>query len=273
MMQLFRLLLIGSLATVQVARGQIRIVPQERLDSVMNPSIVCSGVIFRSATIEMGSIPEEGGLWTTEVAWSNEREEHPVVITGVKSSCGCLKADFSREPLRRGQTGWLRVTYNPKGRPGAVNQRLFVYTNLSSEKPVAILTLVGHVRASADKRGNYPYGCGALLLRQQQVQLTSPTGEWRIACMNGGGKPLRVTHDRMLGPRGVTVTTDPLLLDPGSEGDLLIRIEEPLTLRSDGTLPLILSGLDLPPRMRTILLVGSDEEPSADKDRQNDNKE
>lgn len=251
MRRLCFLLLVQLLPTL--LWGQIRLVPQERLDSVKNPPICPSALRFPAMPIEMGTIPEEGGIWTTEVLWANDGENSPVVVTGIRSSCGCLRADYSAEPLKRGDEATLKISYNPKGRPGAVDQRLFVYTSLSKQRPTAVIRLVGHVRAAADRSGDYPCACGPLLLRRMEISCDGEP-EVRIACMNGGKKPLRITVDRMFAPLGVTVSTDPAELRPGEEGDLVIRLDEDAAFRADGTLPILLGGLDLPPRMRTVRL-------------------
>ncbi len=232
--------------------AQIRLVPRERLDSLRNPQTISSELRFPERPIEMGSIPEAGGLWTTRIEWQNE-EQTPVVITAIRTTCGCLKADFSAEPLKRGEWGSIELRYNPKGHPGAVDQRLFVYTSLSKQRPSAVIRLVGRVIPSADRSGDYAHACGPLLLRQVEIPYEGGR-EVRIACMNGGKSPLRITEDELLPTHGIKVCTDPELLEPTEQGDLVITFSEEPTFRSDGTLPILLRGLDLPPRMRTLRL-------------------
>lgn len=233
------------------ASAQIRLIPQERLDSVKNPPVATSSLQFPKAPLQMGEIAEESGLWSCEFTWHNGGEATPVVITGVQSSCGCLRAEYGREPVKRGEEGQIRVIYNPKGRPGAVEQRLFVYTNLSASKPSAIVRLQGQVRPAADKRGRYPKAFGALLLRRTEVWLPEGEREVRIACLNGGDGELRITADRLLTPQGITLRSEPEVLGPGAEGDLVIRVAEGI---ARGSYPVLLEGVSLPPRMRTLRL-------------------
>lgn len=232
--------------------AQIRLVPRERLDSVRNPQTHPSELRFPERPIEMGTLSESGGVWTTTLRWQNG-EQTPVVITAIRTTCGCLKADFSAEPLKRGEWGSIVLKYNPKGHPGAVDQRLFVYTSLSPQRPSAIVRLVGRVEPSADRSGDYAQACGPLLLRQIEIPYTGER-EVRIACMNGGKSPLRITEDRLLPTHGVVVRTEPELLAPAEQGDLVITLPERPAFRADGTLPILLQGLELPPRMRTLRL-------------------
>ncbi len=232
------------------AEAQIRIIPHEFRDSVANPATVEQAAIRLPRLLEMGRIPEEGGVWSYRITWQNG-EKSPVVITGIQSSCGCLKAEFDPQPVKQGGEGWLTISYNPQGRPGAVDQRLFLYTNLSASVPTAIIRLTGHVTPAADKRGRYPHALGTLLLRQTTCW-SDGAREVRIACLNGGTSPLEIGADAMLSPRGVKIATEPAILPPGREGDLVIRIEGEFATGS--RLPLCLEGLEVPPRRRMVVL-------------------
>ncbi len=234
------------------AEAQIRIIPQEKRDSVANPPTLqaSSGLCFPEE-LSLGTIAEAGGLWQKEIVWQNREASSPVVITGVKSSCGCLWAEYEARPLKRGEQANMTLYYNPKGHPGAVNQRLFVYTTLSATVPTTVLCLSGHVLPAADKSGRYPHICGPLLLRQSEVW-TQGAKEVRIACLNGGSRPLTITEDSMWAPRGVRLFTEPTTLSSGQEGDLVIRIEGEFAPQTRLAIPL--SGLDLPPRKRTVWL-------------------
>lgn len=244
------ILSIVLLAASWQLEGQIRIVPRQRLDSVVNPATEPCRLEFQP--LSLGELPEQGGIWHREITWRNG-ESRAVVITAVKSSCGCLWADFSSEPVKAGTEGCLTVNYNPKGHPGAVEQRLFVYTNLSATKPSAVIRLTGRVVADADRAGDYPYACGALLLRSKEVHYEGGA-ELRVACLNGGAKPLKIVQDRYLCPAGVEIETEPAKLAPGQEGDLVIRFDERFQPRVGASVQLCFEGLNLPPRQRSLLL-------------------
>ncbi len=252
---LLMVLLLGGLNSLS---GQIRVIPQGLRDSVANPHIVPSTVrLLPTSECHLGTIPEAGGVVTREVRWTNGGETTPVVITGIKTSCGCLRAEYSQEPLKRGEEGWIRLHYNPKGHPGAIGQRLFIYTSLSASRPTAILSVVGQVTPAADPQGRYPYqAAGPLYLRQETIRLQGEQ-EVRVACLNSGRRAIRVVEDPLLTPRGVRVMTDPEVLAPSAEGDLVIRVEEPSRFKDLSPLPLFLEGFgeELPPRKRTILLL------------------
>lgn len=218
------LLLVG---VMQPSVAQIRLVPQAKLDSVANPPTIEERAMrFEAEELHFGSIDELGGAWQGVFRWTNITEQ-PLVITRVVSSCSCLTADFGREPVAAGKAAELRVSYHPKGHPGVVRQRLYLYTNRSKERPTAILTVRGVVVRDRELEAHYPHRCGGLLLKSDGVELerTNEVQRFEIACLNEGDKSLVPQLDTLLTPRGFTLRGVPRELPPQSEGRLLIEYD------------------------------------------------
>lgn len=257
-------------ATVAVAtaEAQIRLIPQAKVDSARNVVTTDVGMRFVSGTtIDFGEIAEEGGKWSGRVEWQNDADKS-LTITRVTTSCGCLKTEYNRPTVASGERGELRLTYDPRGHAGEVAQRIFVYTDRSGGRPAAVLTLRGRVRAATDPSGNYPHARGALLLRQTWVRF-SGEGEQteRIACMNGGAKPLKITTDTLLSSRELRVRTEPEVLESGAVGDLVITYTP--TEKRPAKQPaapqmvrprLFISGVEVAPRERAIEVFMTDDE-------------
>ena len=82
----------------------------------------------------------------------NEKREHvfklvntgnkPLVIYDVTTSCGCTKAEYSKEPVRPGETLDLKVIYNAEDK-GRFRKSLRVYCN-AEEAPLK-LTVMGTI--------------------------------------------------------------------------------------------------------------------------------
>lgn len=68
----------------------------------------------------------------------------PVIITGVQTSCGCTAAEKPTEPIAKGKSSKIVVTYDTK-RVGNFTKTITVTTNVSAE-PI-ILTITGNVLA------------------------------------------------------------------------------------------------------------------------------
>ena len=250
--------ILAACATVAMAtaEAQIRLIPQSKVDSARNVATADVGMRFvAGTTVDFGEIAEDGGAWQGSAEWRNDPDKS-LTITRITTSCGCLKAEAVQTTVAKGGRGELRLTYYPQGHAGAVAQRIFVYTDCSGREPAAVLTLRGRVRAAVDPSGRYPHSRGALLLRQTWVRFTG-TGEQteRIACMNSGGKPLKIKADTLLSSREVSVRTEPEILAPGATGDLVISYTPSAQSKAATQRPrLFLDGLGVAPRERAIEL-------------------
>ena len=49
----------------------------------------------------------------------------PAIITAAKSSCGCTVAEYTKEPVKPGESGMVKATYN-SARPGAFTKKVTV---------------------------------------------------------------------------------------------------------------------------------------------------
>ncbi len=232
--------------------AQMVLIPQQVRDSVnMQTTVVDSPLVASDGgRVAMGTVAEDGEAWRG-VATLQNKGEKPLVITRITTTCGCLQATPECKVLAAGASCRLELKFNPRGRIGAVSQRVMIYSSLSDSKPTAIVEVTGVVRASADRASDYPYSHGALLLRSEKVTVEG-MGAVRVACFNGGDKPLTISVDPLLSPAGVSVTTEPSPLAPKSEGDLVIRFEQEIDDRDNA---LYLKGLDVTPRERRIELI------------------
>ena len=207
------------------ATAQIKLVSREKLDSVANPRTVAEAkMTFQSGTtLSFGTIAEDAGKWERAVEWHNQGDKS-LVVTRVTTSCSCLQAVAARGEVKSGGKSSIKLTYYPKGHPGDVMQRVFIYTNLSSSTPSAVLTLKGKVTPSSDHSGDYPCSRGNLLLRRDTITLTGdkPQTE-RIACLNNGSRVMRLEMDDF-SSKGLKLRTEPAVLAPGEEGDLVITL-------------------------------------------------
>jgi hypothetical protein len=72
--------------------------------------------------------------------------ETPVVISAARSSCGCTVAEYTKEPVKPGEEGQVKATYNA-AREGAFSKTVTVTFDGIAD-PV-ILSLKGEVKAKA----------------------------------------------------------------------------------------------------------------------------
>lgn len=66
----------------------------------------------------------------------------PLVITEVKPSCGCTVAEYSKEPIPAGKSGFVKATYNA-ATAGKFNKTVTLKSN--TEGNDVVLTIRGEV--------------------------------------------------------------------------------------------------------------------------------
>ena len=66
----------------------------------------------------------------------------PLIISNVKTSCGCTIGDFSRAPVEPGKQGTIKATYDSKGHHGMQTRTLTVVSNTNPNQTVLRLKAV-----------------------------------------------------------------------------------------------------------------------------------
>jgi len=84
---------------------------------------------------------ENGADGTYKFSFKNTSSK-PLVITNVKSSCGCTAPTWSKEPIQPGRSGSITVKYNTN-LPGLFNKTVQVFSS-AKNSPVR-LTIKGKV--------------------------------------------------------------------------------------------------------------------------------
>ena len=93
---------------------------------------------FEAKTHDFGTIKEVDGPVTHIFEFTNTGNE-PLVIINVNASCGCTRPEYSKEPIRPGKKGKIKVTYNPAGRPGEFDKEVKIRTN-GNKRPILRIT-------------------------------------------------------------------------------------------------------------------------------------
>ncbi|MCM1150738.1 MAG: DUF1573 domain-containing protein [Alistipes sp.] len=235
----------------------------EELERTANPTPVPGGeaMRFERLRIETGEINEDDAPRTYTYRWRNEGAE-PLVITRVESSCGCAKPTYDRNPVAAGGSGEVRIVYHPKGHPGNFRRKILVYTQLSEQRPTAVLELTGRATPSVLPTYDYPHAMGPLLLKQRTLRLSGEELQAeRIECLNVGDEPLRLSARKGLLPEYLAFECEPEIFAPGQKGDLIVRFDPAYAPQNlPKQIPLILEGLRLPPSRRTLRIeIGADE--------------
>ncbi len=98
---------------------------------------------FTSKEINYGEVVKGSDGYRT-FEFVNTGDE-PLIISRVRSSCGCTVAEKPEKPVMPGEKGIIKVHYNTQ-KPGAFRKTITVYTNAVNESNgVVILKIKGKV--------------------------------------------------------------------------------------------------------------------------------
>lgn len=127
---------------------------------------------FEKKTHDFGQIHEEGGKVTARFTFKNVGDS-ALVLTRVKPGCGCTAANYTREAVQPGQTGFIDATYDPWGRPGQFNKNIKVSTNESAQTTPYIIFIKGNVIKRPPTKyelAGYKSGRGELRVKESTVR-------------------------------------------------------------------------------------------------------
>ncbi len=97
---------------------------------------------FNEEKHDFGKIPQ-GTPVTTVFEFTNIGQE-PLILTEVRPTCGCTIADYTKVPVRHGDKGQIKITYNAAA-AYPFNKTIVVRSN--AKTPEKYLVIVGEVVA------------------------------------------------------------------------------------------------------------------------------
>jgi hypothetical protein len=112
----------------------------EKVESIFGP-----GIEFAVLEHDFGKIDQNGnGVFSFD--FTNNGTE-PLILSNVRSSCGCTVPEWPREPINAGATATILVKYDTR-RIGAFSKSITVYSN-ATETPI-ILRIKGTVEPNKE---------------------------------------------------------------------------------------------------------------------------
>ena len=137
----------------------------------------------------------------------------PIVVHNVVSSCGCTTPDWSREPIRPGESGNIKVVFSNNQGPYPFEKTLTVYVS-GVNRPV-VLRIRGTVHEKKkDISALFPIHMGKLGIRKKSMSLgyidqgTSKSDNMEVA--NLSREKLSVTFCETTPGMEVTVSPNPI---------------------------------------------------------------
>lgn len=173
---------------------------------------------------DFGTIAEENGPASHTFTIRNTGQA-PLVITRVTASCGCTMPEWTKAPVAPGQTGEVKVTYDPAGRPGPFVKTVSIYSN--GRKGAYMLAIKGNVTPKRAKPViMYPYAIGPLKMDTKKVLYSSIRPEEalgkKILVTNNSEKAITIHLKKY--PDYLLLETLPTTLAPGETGEITVLL-------------------------------------------------
>ena len=179
---------------------------------------------FEKLKHDYGNITQEAGSAEYKFVFTNTGAE-PIIISIVKTSCGCTSPLWSKEPVAPGASGFISVAFNPKNRPGHFTKTITVTSN-AKNSPVT-LTITGTVgEKTQTKEQEYPHEIGKLRLNSVHVNFasifTDQVKTQTIKIYNPTAADMKVSFENERVPKYLTIEVSPETLKPEEVGTITI---------------------------------------------------
>lgn len=96
---------------------------------------------FEQSEFNFGKI-RQGDKVDYEFLFTNIGKE-PLIISNVTGSCGCTVPEWPKEPIKKGEKGKIKVTFNSAGKQGMQDKTITINSNAATN-PV-VLHIKGNV--------------------------------------------------------------------------------------------------------------------------------
>jgi hypothetical protein len=177
---------------------------------------------FESMEHDFGKIKEDAGPANFNFNFKNTGKV-PLVISTVSASCGCTTPEWSKEPVLPGKSGFVKVSYNPMGRPGSFNKTITIVANIPNGSQV--LKISGEVMPKAlTINEQYPIDLGKIRMLNNNLSFVriknNETKTDSLKFINVSGGKLKIGFKGVLAH--LTVKAVPENVEPNATGYLVV---------------------------------------------------
>lgn len=96
-----------------------------------------TSIEFETKRFDFGTVTS-GDKVKKKFKFTNTGNE-PLIISDVKTSCGCTASDYPKEPVAPGETAEIEAVFDTAGKSGAQTKNVTVMANTSPSSNVLIL--------------------------------------------------------------------------------------------------------------------------------------
>ncbi len=184
-----------------------------------------SVIKFDSLFHHFGKIKEEAGQVSTTFNFSNTGTD-TLKIVSIRPAIGSIASDWTHGPILPGKQGYVKVDFNPNGKPGKFSKGIMVATNAKVSS--VLLTILGEViprlRTVAD---SFPVTLGNLLMRTNHLAYMEIKNTViktdTLLVYNKWYKPMTFSFSNL--PACITCKAVPETVLPGKKGMILVTYD------------------------------------------------
>ena len=202
---------------------------------------------FTEESYDFGTVIE--GVKATHVFKFTNTGDTPIVISGVRASCGCTTPLWPKEPIPAGGTGEIKAIYNSKGRLNAFNKSIRVTSNAAEATKTLyikgnVVKVPPRVFTEAEKAASPKISIERLEYNFGKVQQGEKISK-TVKIKNTGKSALKVTEIKS-SCYCVAILKNTGEIAPGNEGEVTIayspkgkneRVDKVTILTNDITKP------------------------------------
>lgn len=185
-------------------------------------------VVFDDYTWDFGKINEMDGPVYHVFKFKNTGSV-PFVITNVSVSCGCTTPEYKRTPVATGVSGEIKVTYDPKDRPGAFEKVIYILSN-DTRREIRLVIKGDVVPRPKTVEDDFPINLGQGLRASAANVFFGNIARGKkhsqaVSLINTGTKPVTIGVSGTTLPSYISTDIAPKIIDPNGRGTLTISID------------------------------------------------
>jgi len=106
---------------------------------------------FEETSYDFGDI-NQGDVVDHTFKFTNVGEA-PLVISNIRTTCGCTTPEYTKDPIAPGETGEILVQFNSRGKSGTQRKAITINANVEGGKEV--ITITSQVKVEEQVPGPY----------------------------------------------------------------------------------------------------------------------
>jgi len=182
-------------------------------------------IAFEKIEHNFGKIKEDAGPADFNFNFRNIGKV-PLVISNVAASCGCTTPEWSREPILPGKSGFIKVSYNPLGRPGSFDKTVTVSANILNGSQ--ILKISGEVLPKTlSIAEQYPIDLGSIRMLNNNLSFVRIKNNEKktdsLKFINTSGQKVTIGLKGVLPYLAVKVA--PVNVEPNATGYIIVTFD------------------------------------------------